>query len=408
MEASRGDKTLCMPFESAKHYNACMRDATRFRQTLTALSNRHPARFPARFGEGFSIDDKRVSTRQQLAIRRIALHATKEKFSVRPSCVLPYRTATTEEVEKGLFLRHWGVPYDALAYVFGRPASCWSRAKMSLGRPSLVGTTVKTPEDLPAHITADAKHTELRGHKVFVPTVVAAGGILGATVTAAADAVAREAAYGEFAREARELAPSYSPQSVCTDGWEATQKACKTLFDGLCVMLGFLHSILKISERCASNTAVRFEVLDKAWAVYKAETRITFAQRVRRLREGAEATLPDGGLKHAVLKRCSKKAQFLKAYDHPRAHRPSNAVERLINHLDRRLFAMRKFHGTLQSGRLAVRALALQWNCHPDGPRLRAVDAQRRSPFHDLNGFEYHQNWLHNLLIAASRGGRRL
>jgi hypothetical protein len=408
MEASRGDKTICLPFESEKHYNSCMRDAKRFRQTLTELYNRHPELFPTRFGEGFSIDDKRVSERQQLAIRRIELHATKEKFSVRPSFMLPYMTATTEEVEKGLFLRRWGVPYDALAYVFGRPASFWYRAEMSLGRPSIVGTTVKTPERLPDHIAADEKHTELRGSKVFVPTVVGAGCILGATLTASADSVALEAAYGEFAREARELAPSYSPKSVCTDGWEATQKAFKALFDDICVILCFLHSILKISERCARNTAVRFEVLDKAWAVYKAETRIKFSQRVRRLREWAEAKLPDGGLKHAVLKLCAKKAQFLKAYDHPRAHRTSNAVDRLINHLDRRLFAMRKLHGTLQSGRLAVRAMALQWNFHPYGPRLRSVDSQRRSPFHDLNGFEYHHNWLHNLLIAASMGGRRL
>src|SRR2546423_12738721 len=85
MEASRGDKTICLPFESEKHYNSCMRHAKRFRQTLTELYNRHPELFPARFGEGFSIDDKRVSERQQLAIRRIELHATKEKFSERPS-----------------------------------------------------------------------------------------------------------------------------------------------------------------------------------------------------------------------------------------------------------------------------------------------------------------------------------
>ena len=92
-----------------------MRDAKMFRQTLTALYNRHPKLFPARFGAGFSMDDKRVSERQHLPIRRIELHATKEKFSVRPSFMLPSMTATTEAVEKGLFLRRWGVPSDALA-----------------------------------------------------------------------------------------------------------------------------------------------------------------------------------------------------------------------------------------------------------------------------------------------------
>ncbi len=44
----------------------------------------------------------------------------------------------------------------------------------------------------------------------------------------------------------------------------------------------------------------------------------------------------------------------------------------------------------------------------PDGMRLREEEAGRISPFHDLNGFVYHQNWLHNLLIASSIGGLRL
>ena len=181
MEASRGDKTLCLPCESEKHYNSCMRDAKRFRQTRTARDNRHPALLPTRCGAGCSIEDTRVSERQPRASRRIERHATTEKCSVRPSCMLPYLTATTEEGDKGLLLRRWGVPYDALADVFGRPASFWYRAERSLGRPSIVGTTVKTPERLPDHLAADEKHTALRGSKVCVPPVVGAGCILGAT-----------------------------------------------------------------------------------------------------------------------------------------------------------------------------------------------------------------------------------
>jgi hypothetical protein len=50
----------------------------------------------------------------------------------------------------------------------------------------------------------------------------------------------------------------------------------------------------------------------------------------------------------------------------------------------------------------------LQWNFHPYGKRLREEEPGRISPFHDLNGFVYHQNWLHNLLIASSMGGLRL
>jgi len=29
------------------------------------------------------------------------------------------------------------------------------------------------------------------------------------------------------------------------------------------------------------------------------------------------------------------------------------------------------------------------------------------SPFKDINGFQDHDNWLHNLLIASSMNGRR-
>lgn len=35
-----------------------------------------------------------------------------------------------------------------------------------------------------------------------------------------------------------------------------------------------------------------------------------------------------------------------------------------------------------------------------------AGDPERLSPFADLNGFQYHENWRHNLLIAASLGGQ--
>ncbi len=77
---------------------------------------------------------------------------------------------------------------------------------------------------------------------------------------------------------------------------------------------------------------------------------------------------------------------------------------------------MRYLHGTHESARLALRAMALPglriagaglWNFHPYGARTCQSAPQRLSPFHDLNGFQYHDNWLQNLLVAASLGGRR-
>ena len=234
------------------------------------------------------------------------------------------------------------------------------------------------------------------------------GGILGATVTEAASADALEAAYGEFAQEARALSPTYSPKTVCTDGWEGTQSAWRRLFPTVGIILCFLHSVLKIAERCGRDRATRTLVLDRVWAVYDSCTRAQFSQRLRRLREWATAGLPEGALRQMVLKLCGKGPQFARAYRFPGAHRTSNALDRLMNHQDRRLDARRYLHGTPAAARLAMRAMALQWHFHPYGARTRRADPTRRSPFHDLNGFEYHPNWLHNLLIASSMGGRKL
>jgi len=320
----------------------------------------------------------------------------------------PSMVGRTEAVEKALSLRHWGVPFDALVYVFGRDAMDWYRAELALGRPAIVGSTVKQPEQLPAHVLADEKHTWALGHEVYVATTVGGGCILGATVTDAASADALEAAYGEFAEEARALSPTYSPQTVCTDGWEGTQSAWRRLFPTVCIILCFLHSVLKIAERCGRDRAKRRLILGRVWAVYDACTRAQFSQRLRRLREWATVGLPEGALRQMVLKLCGKGPQFTRAYRFPGAHRTSNALDRLMNHQDRRLYTMRYLHGTPDAARLAVRAMALQWNFHPYGARTRRDDPTRRSPFHDLNGFEYHPNWLHNLLIASSMGGRKL
>ena len=46
----------------------------------------------------------------------------------------------------------------------------------------------------------------------------------------------------------------------------------------------------------------------------------------------------------------------------------------------RLLYAMRCWHSTTDSARLAVRAMALQWNFHPYGARLRRDQPSRVSP----------------------------
>ena len=101
-----------------------------------------------------------------------------------------YMVGKTDEIDKPMFWRQFGVPFDALAYVFGRNPMYWYRIYLSLGRASIVGTTIKDPQKLPQHLVADEKHTSIAKTRVYVPTRAAKGCLLGVGLTQSADSVA--------------------------------------------------------------------------------------------------------------------------------------------------------------------------------------------------------------------------
>ena len=225
-----GTKHICLPFASEAQYREYVDDPAQYRQYLSAMLRQYPERFPQDMDQGFPFHDAYVSVKQDLIVRRIKLITTGAVFPLRPSFVMPYMIARTDEVEKALYLRQWGGPFDALAYVFGRDAMFWYRAWLAFGRPSLVGTTVKDPHKVPRDLVADEKLTQVAKQQVYVPTIVGGGCFLGVSVVEAADTVTLERGYGEFAQEAQALDPTYHARSVCTDGWEATRQAWRNCF----------------------------------------------------------------------------------------------------------------------------------------------------------------------------------
>lgn len=278
----------------------------------------------------------------------------------------------------------------------------WYRAWRSFGRSTLVGTTGKSASKMPQAVGAAEKSTGLAGDEVVVPTTVGGGGI---SVATAADSASLQEAYGEFVAAAPEVFAEYQARSVGTEGCQAPRAAWRRLFPHLPRVLCDRHSILKLTERC--RDALRRQVLARAWPVDQAATKSQCSHRLRRLSAWARATLA-GTVAELVRKVGQLRADFTPAYACPQAARTTNAVARLHNHRDRVLSALRYWHGHRASARLAVRAWALQWNFHPYGSRLRHNQPSRSSPFADLNGFQYHPNWLHNFLIASSMGGLRL
>ena len=81
-----------------------------FRRTLDELFRQMPELFPANFAEGYQLKDDRRSAKQGVPIRRIVLNDGLA-YSVRPSFLMPYMTARTEDVQGSLFLRKFGVPF---------------------------------------------------------------------------------------------------------------------------------------------------------------------------------------------------------------------------------------------------------------------------------------------------------
>lgn len=398
-------KYICLPFEREDQYGKCVKNHQLFRKYLDGQITAHPELFPEGVSGGYHFHDQYRSLKLDLTLRRIKLKQSGEVFTIRPSFVLPYCVARTDEVEKALYLRLWGVPFTALAYVFGRNEMFWYRAWIALGRANLVGATVKSEAVMPSDLVVDEKITWVDGQEVSVPTTAGGGCFLGITLSERDNTEGLQAAYGEFASEVKAIFPDYRPRSICTDGWAATRDAWRLLFPQVTLVLCYLHSVIKIAARCTGQ--LRQEVLTRVWHVYHAETKSKFSQRLRRLGQWSAKRL-DGGVAEMVKKLCRRRAEFTPAYDCPQAARTSNGVDRLLNHLDRLLYAACYGHSTPGSSRLAVRAMALQWNFHPYGKRLRDQEPERVSPFHDLNGFVYHANWLHNLLIASSMGGLRL
>jgi len=95
---------------------------------------------------------------------------------------------------------------------------------------------------------ADAKQSWLQGERVYIAPTAAQDCILGASVALSASQRALEKAYGIFASEAQALDAAYAPETVNTDGWQATQGAWKALFTHITVILCFLHALLKIRD----------------------------------------------------------------------------------------------------------------------------------------------------------------
>jgi hypothetical protein len=399
---SRGHRTLCLPIPEPT-YQRIIDDPHAFRSTVDDWFRRRPELFPRNF-KGYHLMGRRVSAKRGVTIRRVLLK-NGTAYSIRPSFLMPYMTARTEEVQGPLFLRKFGVPFWALARVFGNTHMAWYRRECALGRFSIVGTTVRQAE-LPAHLLADEHHQSRNGQKLYIATTVGGGCLLGAEPAEAAGADDLGTAYGVFKDEARDITPLYAPQTVSTDGWKGTQAAWKRLFPTVVILLCFLHAWLKIRDRAKHLKGVFAEVSRRVWEAYHAPDRRSFGQRLRRLRQWASEHLR-GIVLETVLALCGKRPRFSLAYHHTGSHRTSNMLDRLMRGMNRYFDCGQHLHGSRTACRMHCRAWALLGNFAPWHPATTRKNGGWRSPAERLNQHRYHDCWLQNLLVSASLDGYR-
>lgn len=144
-----GDKTICLPIEAGIDYDSLVEDREAYRIYLDEQINKHPELFPEGIEQGYRFHGFVESSRQQLKTRRIYLAEHQSAYQVRPDFVMPYMSERTEIADKALYLKAHGISYDGIAYVLGHSEMHWYNLFQSLGRVSIVGTTVKRAEACP-------------------------------------------------------------------------------------------------------------------------------------------------------------------------------------------------------------------------------------------------------------------
>jgi len=409
-DVAKPNKRAILPI-GLEEYQELSCDSARFRAWLDSMIATYPELFPVEIAEGYELHDTLPVSRKlpDVRFRRIKLKARnsegkQEVLTIASSAVMPFMTGLTDEVQKALFLRQFSVPFWALTYVFGRDDSYWYRMTAAFGRCEIVSTTVKDVAKLPEHLLADEKHVHFNGEKGYIATTVGDDCVLGASLALNADEAALTQAYSGFREEARHLQPEYAPKTVNTDGWQATQNAWRSLFATIVVIECFLHAFIKIRDRCKKRLKALFPTIQQSvWDIYHAKTPADFRQQLADFLTWSRQSVSGTALE-AIEKLGAKQDTFLLAFDFPDAYRTSNMIDRHMDPMDRWLVNAHFFHGHWSSAELQIRAWAILHNFWPYCPRAH-VRQRFISPAHKLNGFVYHDNWLHNLLISSSCAG---
>lgn len=400
---AKQSKRISIPITKEEYKNKFSH--TEFREKLDEIVKKYVELFPEDISGGYRFHDIRQCKKINIKLRRIKLKTNGEVYTIMPSTIMPYITAEVSEVEDPLFLRSFGVPYWALTRLYGRNDMFWYRIENSIGRNSIVGTTIRRKEKLPKHLLADEKFSKEKRKRIYIAMTSSDDCVLGASITDKADQEALEQSYGIFKKEILNIDANYQPVTTTTDGWSATRLSWQKLFNKVQLILCFLHSFLKIRDKC--RLLLDYPLISSAvWEAYRCKKVEDFQEKIYRLYHQAKIYVDSKVALASIRKLYNNRLILSQSYSYPGCYRTTARLDRLMDHADRFLYSLRYFHGHRLSSERSIRAWAILNNFSPYSPSSHSYKSYS-SPAHKINGFVYHNSWLQNLLVSSSLGGFR-
>lgn len=149
-KVAKANPRVILPIEMQAYQDLASKPE-QFREWLDKMIALFPELFPQSIEQGYTLHDMLPASSKlpDVRFRRIKLKAVnaagdKQVVTICSSDVMPYMTGFTNEVEKALYLRRYGVPFSALTYVFGHNDDFLVSRSHSFGRREIVEQLSRT------------------------------------------------------------------------------------------------------------------------------------------------------------------------------------------------------------------------------------------------------------------------
>ena len=225
------------------------------------------------------------------------------------------------------------------------------RLVCALGRQSLVTVLTRCGLPLPAYWLADEKYSHRRRDRVYLPTMVSGRVLWHLGYTEAASAAAFTRSYREFPRAASQQEPSYRVRGILTDGFDSPVKSLRTLFPGARLGNCLRHALTKLPGKLVAIASPVHKALRSQFHTlwYRARQRkglrvFALGQRLRHFADHVAATA--GVANGERIRRWvqDKKAGWYAVLADPQMPVTSTLLDQTHNAIERKLFAMKRFH----------------------------------------------------------------